>query len=367
MIDLTDFKKYKFIYLAVILSATLLIALRGAPLYREVFVDIAVEPPDSARRTDFSWITVNEWFVTQIRLITSDTILGNVKSDIKKEKLKYIVSAHRLGASNIIRISVFSDEKPERLKQLASDIAGLYLEQLNNPAGQAGKPAGPSQADRKKTYDAIATGRSKIEEEISAADKRLRRDETELQSLTAKETRSKGVKERALEIDRMIIQLKVELTRLKASYTDGWPAVSKVRKQIDTLETERQKLGPGLDAAQALEEKIAVLAGNAATAKKDIEALRSELKETEGRLARMEREETAALQTRQENLKKTKGSGRIITAPTQGMQRLSAALGIRLLIAIVAGIIFWFLLKLIFKNAYLYWVWKDRIRDIFFK
>ena len=73
MIDFTDFKKYKIIYLLVILLFALLFAIRDAPLYHAVFVDITVEPPESVRSRDFSWIAVNGWFITQTRLINRTT------------------------------------------------------------------------------------------------------------------------------------------------------------------------------------------------------------------------------------------------------------------------------------------------------
>ncbi|MFA5255425.1 MAG: hypothetical protein WC419_01860, partial [Candidatus Omnitrophota bacterium] len=60
-----------------ILMCTCLIFILRGPFYESV-VDISVSPPENIRKTDFSWITVNEWFNGQIYIISSHTLLKDV-------------------------------------------------------------------------------------------------------------------------------------------------------------------------------------------------------------------------------------------------------------------------------------------------
>ena len=358
MIDFTDFKKYKIIYLLVILLFALLFAIRDAPLYHAVFVDITVEPPESVRSRDFSWIAVNGWFITQTRLIKNDVILEGVKSDISKQKLKKIVSANRIGASNIIRISICSDEDLAKLKSLVSDIANLYLNQLDKPGKETDRLKKADQTDRKRTHDALLSDRMRIKEEIGAINKRLKDYEIELTLLGAKPIQLRTIKERIEEIDKTLVSLKTELVNLRLVYTDNWPQTSRLKNQIDTLEIERQKVDSGLPAAQKLEGEKADIISNIDKDKKDAEILQNELKATDNRLGQIEQEDAVK---QQDVLKKKAPSGCIITAPTQNTQKIFPILGMRLLIATVIGVIFWFLMGLILKNAYLFWILKDRL------
>lgn len=356
MIDLTDFQKYKIIYLCIILLSAFLIVLRTTPSYNDVFVDVIVEPPENVRRTDFSWITVNEWFVTQTRLIKSDTILEAVKSDITGEKLKKIVLANRLGGSNIIRISVHSDEDVEKLKSLVSNIANLYLNQLSKPSEvQAESKITMVEAEGK---DALQNERLKIQGNIEATSNRLKDYEAELKILETKPNQLQEIKKRIGEIDNKLVSLKTELEKLRAVYTDEWPPVLELLSQIDALESERQKLDSDLPAAQELEDKKSDIINKIDKDKKNIEALQNLLKAIYVRLGQTQQEETVKEQVLPS---KAESLNRIITPPTQKKQRLSPQLGIRLLIATVIGFIFWFLIGLLLKNLYLYWIFKDRI------
>ena len=130
MKNISIFTTKKVIFLLIGILSVSLFAILKAPLY-EVFVDVQVDPPEEVRRTDFSWITVGQWFTTQAHIITSYTILKDVRSEIGLNRLRRIVSAKRLGAADIIRISIRSDDNPVELEKTVNDIADLYLKRQN--------------------------------------------------------------------------------------------------------------------------------------------------------------------------------------------------------------------------------------------
>ena len=364
MIDLTDFKKYKIIYLVVILSCVLLCAYRTAPLRNEVFVDIVVEPPQNVRQTDFSWITVNEWFVTQTRLIKSDNILQDVASALGKERIKKIISANRAGASNIIRISARSGDDPELLKALVGDIANAYLDLIAKPSKEIKEivePKKADQSDRKKILEGLRSDGAKVKGEIDVINRQIKDGETERAILDAKPSQSQEIKGRIAEIDKTILVLKIELANLKVTYTDNWPPVVSLKSRIDTLQGERQKLEGSLSAAQELDNKKADFSNRIVKYKKDAEALQEKTKAIDNRLAQAEQAGQEAVVKQEAAPKKDLPTSRIITVPTQSTQRIFPVLGIRLLIAAIIGVILWFLLGLILKNVYLFWVFKDRL------
>jgi hypothetical protein len=369
MVDLTDFKKYKIIYLVIILLSAFLIAFQTTPVFHRVFVDIAVEPPENVRKTDFSWITVNEWFVTQIRLIKSDAILEGVKSDIGKQKLQEIIWANRLGGANIIRISVCSDVDPVKIKSLVNDLASFYVDQLNNPAKESEKPDKESegakkepQVDRKRIIDALLSDRMKIKVDINTINRRLKDNEAELKLLEAQPMQLKEIKVRIETIDKTLIPLKTELEQFRLSYTDNWGQNAKLIKEIDIWETERQKVASNLPAAQKLEDRKTEIISKKDLDKLDVETLQNELKTIDIRLAQAELGEAAKNpQVPEGALKKATPSGRIITSSAENTQKVYPNLGIRLLIASIIGVLFWFLIGLVFNNAYLFFIFKNRI------
>lgn len=371
MIDLTDFKKYKRIYFLIISVFTFLLVLRNAPSYRGIFVDVIVEPPENTRKTDFSWITVNEWFLTQVHMIKSDAILEGVKSDIGRDRIKRIVSVKRLGASNIIRISASSGDDPEKLKGLVSGIADLYLSQINKlgvPAVEQEKIAEQPQrespvqeAEREKTLDALRKDRRKIEKEMNAAEKRRENYETGLNHLGPETNRLQEAKARVGEIDRQLIPLNRELAKLRPIYTDNWPSVSNLLIQIKMLESERQKFNTDLSVLQKVEDKRADISSKIDKEEKTTEALKNELKEINGRLARVPAEqkkpaEKPALQQKKEEL-----TGRIISPPAENRQIIYFKLGAMVVITIILAPIIWFLIGRLLKNIYLFWIFKDRL------
>jgi len=364
MVDLTDFRKYKILYLVIILFVAITAALLTAPSNREVYVDISVEPPESVRKTDFSWITVNEWFVTQACLIKSDAILGGIESDIGKEKLDKNLSVNRLGAANILRVSISTTdvEDLEKNKKLLSVIADLYLRQLAKPkeTAAANRPAKDEMIGKIDERE-LADDRCKIESQIAAAKKRVEENESRLNLIESKPGIAQRLKTRLVEVDKTLVLFKAELVRLETIYTDKWPAIVKLREQIAIGEKERRNVARDYKVAQEAEDKLAVLINDIQTDKKNIDALQAKIQEMDNRSSSSESHEEQSLIISEQPLEKAAPANRIITAPTENRQTRITSLGIRLLAACCIGIIFWFFLGLVLKNAYLYWIIKNKI------
>jgi len=356
MPDLTDFKKYKFVYLFVILSLVLHFAVRINPLYREVFTDVSVNLPKEVRKTDFSWITVNEWFNTQTHLITSSLILGSVKSDISKNRLKEIISAKRIGASDVIRISIRSNDELIELEHILNEISALYLRHLAKPDRKTGKTRRVKGIDYKKIHDTLYNKHIEIKEKIGLINERLEGYEIKLERLEAEPAQLRETKEGIKRIDAKLAPLKSEYANLKSVYTDNWPSVSKIKRRMDVLEKEKEEFSSKLPAAQKLEDAKSDIKRKINKNKKHIEELRNELKSIDNQLRQARQSEKAV--KKEDAPKKEVRNSYIMTPPTQ---KIFPELGIRLFIASIVGIIFWFLLGRLFKNIYLFWVFKDRL------
>jgi hypothetical protein len=357
MIDITDFKKYKIIYLAFILSISLWIAFVTAPSYREVYVDVAVEPPEIARKTDFSWITVNEWFVTQTRVIKSDVILDQVKSDVDKDALEKMLIVGRVGAANIIRISMSSDADIEKSKRLVGQIADLYLKQLNKPEMETSGPAKKDEWITKIENGDLTRHNLNIKEELAAADKALKDHQTQLDAIKAKPSETAEIKNSIAEIDKALVSLKADLVKLQAVYTDNWPAVVKLRKQIAAQEKEKKELEASLPVEDRIEVRKAEIEKEIAKDKEKIADINKRLDETKALIAQANMGEEVSMEA---TAPKEIHANRIITSPRQNRKVLVNKLGRRLLVAFFAGIIIWALIGLLLKNAYLFWILKDR-------
>ena len=375
MVDLTDFRRYKIIYLFIILFIALLFAFRSAPLFHEVFVDITANPPEEVRKTDFSWIATAGWFNTQGRLINSPSILEGVKSSFSREELKKIVSAQRLGVSDIIRITVRSKADTVELKRLANDIANLYLNQLNNPdkgieqAEKAGpgEPANKSdqenKARRTTKYNSLTKEGEETREKITAVSKRLEGHKNDLKLIEMQPMQLKEIKRRIDAIDKTLIPLKLQLAKLRATYTDNWPSVADLKAKADILESEKQKLNSDLSVEQELEDKKADIINKIKEDEREDGNLQNELKKIESSLIQIELEEKAELEEsegQEETPKEGKPINRIISPATEKTFSAPIELGIRVVIAVVIGVAIWFLLGLALKNAYLFWVLRDR-------
>ncbi|MDD5173462.1 MAG: hypothetical protein WC482_04180 [Candidatus Omnitrophota bacterium] len=242
----------------------LIFILRG-PFYESV-VDISVSPPENIRKTDFSWITVNEWFNGQIYIISSHTLLKDVVSDINGEKLRKMVHAKRLGAADIIRLSVRSEEKPETLLKLAAEISDLYIKKINEDTPEEKKNKEKKDEREKEalkkealkkdgnlilknSIDALYDKRVKIKSDIYASIEQVRNYELSLNKSRQDGTRSQDIKNRLSGIENETSALTQKLTHLRTIYTDNWLEIVSLKEKIGPLEEEKRRLMSELNLA----------------------------------------------------------------------------------------------------------------------
>jgi len=281
-----SFSKHRFIYLVEILAGTCLVfILRGS--FYEAVVDVSVSPPENIRKTDFSWITVNEWFNGQIYIISSYTLLKDIASDINFERLGRMVYAKRLGASDIIRISVKSEEKPEMLLKLAAEISDLYIKKINEetPGEKKSKESDAAKEISKKddglilknTIEAMYTERAKIKKDIQAAAEQINSYQLSLDKYKQSGAMPQDIKDRIQRIESEISILNRKLTQLRATYTENWPEVSSLKEKLDPLEQEKGRLTSELSIALKNEAEVRQIRGRIDDENKRLAKLKDEL------------------------------------------------------------------------------------------
>lgn len=281
------FLKFKYIYLALfIFLATAAFVFQGS-LY-EVVIDIIVNPPADTRKTDFSWITVNEWFVSQTHLVTSYSILKEVKTDIPIEKLKKIVTAKRMGASDIIRISATSEDSM-KLAKLVDDIASVYLKDLalksaateNKKNTVTGMEKGlvPMEKVHGNTLRTLLERRVKAESESKRLRQLITIYETELKKIEREPSDIDTIRRRISDIDNTRVATEARLAKLMEVYTDSWPEVANAKARLTELKSEKDALSTMRDNAQKLLNRRTGLSGGLRDAKADLSRAENELAE----------------------------------------------------------------------------------------
>lgn len=349
--------KYKYIYLFVlIIIATAILVLKG-PLY-EVVIDISVSPPEKIRKTDFSWITVNEWFTSQTYIITSYAILKNIVSDIEIDDMKRIVRAKRLGAADIIRIHARSEEKPEKLMKLVDDIAALYLKTLND---ELSKPVMEPEIDKtekqvydpelyKNLMDSLYSERAKIQRNIQTSSERLRYYVPELKKIEEQAAGLRNSHNRAVELDREISVLTQNLEKIRMVYTDNWPAAAELKQKIQVLTKEKEALAPEISLLQEVEGARELLIAKIKEDDKTLSDLKDALGSVDERLNQMIMAHQSAQKTDEAvsakaevavPSTKTEGYGYILNPP---VVNYLPDLGLQLIYGVTAGVLTWFLL-----------------------
>ncbi len=355
--DLTNFRKYKIAYLAVILLAAVIVAVKVVPFCNKVFIDISLEPPENLRKTDFNWITINEWFATQIHFIKGDAVLDRVKSKIDKDRLKKIISVKRLGLSNIMRISVCSSEDPEGMRVLIADIAGIYLKELNNSTAEEKRPYESRVQDlKKKSNETLREDIARLKDKLDRVNEHLSRYEIELKKLPA--NRLKVMQERLGEVDNALISVNAELADMMIVYTENWPPAARLKSRAEALRDEKAKIEAVSPDAQRIEDRRADVTGRVDAAKKYLQELQLSLKDAEQRLVQ---EKITTDVKNQDILKKETPYGRIINTSAHTFRKTFSALVIRITVAVAVGLALWFLLGLILRKAYLFKALKARI------
>lgn len=356
MVDLTDFRRYKTAYLIIVLFVSIAAAFQITPFYTEIFTDISVKPPADIRKTDFSWVTVEEWFNTQARLITSHSILGDIRSGFGEDKLREMISAKRIGASDIVRISLSSRGDEKELKRILGNISETYLAQLNETSRRSEDVVVAAPASPESPANMLWDERLRMVAEAEKIKKELKSDEAKLKPVEARLAQLKDIKARISRINNELRPMNAELEAMRKKYTDNWPAVAGLKIKADILENEKRDLAANLSAEKALEDEKAKLTEKIDGNRKTVSDIENELKKIDIQPVRAEKRPAIVKE-------KTKGekevvAGHIITPPTR---KIFPELWIRLSVCLTAGLVLWLLLGLVLKNAYLFWVLKNRI------
>ncbi|MBN1353592.1 MAG: hypothetical protein JW994_02840 [Candidatus Omnitrophica bacterium] len=287
MITLKKLRKYKTLLYILVMGAAAFWALLSGPIF-EAYIDISVFPPQDVRATDFSWITVNEWFSSQAYIITSYTVIKNIKSIINPNKFKGAISAKRIGGADIIRISARSNNSPFELTELVGDIADSYLNLLNK--GMIGKKirrlAKENENDERKLNNLTTSGmRAKIAGNINAITASIEESMLNLEHVKSRLAEIENAETRIRLLDEYIQRLNSELSKLRLVYADGWPEVAKVKQNLIVAEKERNELYASITDEHKYREEKSGIESKIAQYKEMLLNLQNELKEIDKDMA----------------------------------------------------------------------------------
>lgn len=351
------FNEYKFLYLTVLIGVASLIFALTSPL-REAVVDISVSPPKDVRKTDFSWITVNEWFNSQAHIIRSHHVLKNVEFDGDKDKLREMISAERLGAADIIRIHAKSKDGPKKLLKLVKWVAIFYLNYLRGEFKEAAiskkeiKLTKKSAEEiREKKIGTLQIDQAKLEKELGVLTQRLNRYNQELKEVEPQLKKQNNARNRISQINGQITAVQRKYNALKGVYTENWPAVSKIKRELEVLEKERdEELSVyELLAADNIEDKGNSVKNNINENRASIARLKNKLKSIDISLNRLvgSPKEEVSVKKKKSVSGKAKGSGFIINPPAIN---LLPDLWENLMRGVISGVLVWALMCLVFKK-----------------
>jgi len=352
-----SFNKNKFLYLAVLVGVASLIFALTSPLY-EAIVDISVSPPKDVRRTDFSWITVNEWFNSQAHIIRSYHVLENVEFDGNKDRLREMISAERLGAADIIRIHAKSKDDPKKLLKLVKWVAIFYLDYLRGELKEADMPkkeiklAKKSAKEiREKKIDVLQKNQTKLKKELGLLTRRLNRYNQELKEIEPQLKKQDNARNRISQINEKITVVQRKYNALKGVYTENWPAVSKIKRELEVLKKERDEelSAYELFAADNIEDKGNSIKNNINESREKIMRLKNKLESIDISLNRLEAspKKEVSVKKKKNVSGKIKGSGFIINPPTVNFL---PDLWENLMRGVIVGVPVWVLMCLFFKK-----------------
>ncbi len=349
------FNKRKNAYLVILLLLALLWAVVSGPM-REVFVDISVTPPESARKTDFSWITVNEWFNSQTYIINSYSMLKNVKTKIKITDLGKVVDARRISAADIIKISAKSNASLGELESIVNQLTDLYINYYNAtyleeiPYVSAPRPplpgiTGDELKKLRKEKDNALAGEKEIRLRASINEEQMLKLDEEALSLSKIKT----------DIDRIesqITQLRKRVDDLRKVYTENWGPVVELNKKISELTQEKKKLLPSLlklekvnEERDRLAERVNFDKNKLAQLEREKSALETKIKDAETMPEKRSERSGIASEAKKSDEKLL---AHVINPP---VLNLFPELGIRLLIGMSFGFLLWLLAGLFFGRS----------------
>lgn len=342
------FERNSLAYLIIIISVATFGFMLSGPFY-EVLTDISVSPPEVVRKTDFSWITVNEWFNGQTYLITSHVILKNADDLIEESKLKKIISAKRIGAADIIRISARSADNIETLVSVVDAVAKAYMDVANKDDLVITPPVEGPSADSEAYSRSLNKERDDLSTRISFL--RLAIDKLEQKAAAVQLDIKKGqdLSRRAAELDRDIEKSSLQLEQLKKVYTENWSSVSELTSKINVLKEERNAVSTELERAKRLEAENLALTAEILSSKRELESLGSEkavLEKKINEISRMPVSRGQMIDMGNEE-KYMVGMSTFIINPTT--VNFLPDMGLQILYGMVTGVIVWLLAGLLLK------------------
>ncbi|MFH1593201.1 MAG: hypothetical protein ABID09_00715 [Candidatus Omnitrophota bacterium] len=357
MIDVIYFHKFKYPYLILLLVFFSFLALEAGPLH-EVYIDISVSIPKEVRKTDFSWITVNEWFNGQVRLIESHSVLQHVKTGIGEEALKGLLFVKRLDAVDVIRVSIHSDDDPHILGETLNKIGTVYLESLRGILGKGKALSEPietvdtdaSRASYENTLADLKAEGVKIENDIKGAQQNLNSLKNEVAPLEAIERDSKKIESEIARVGNTLSPLNEKLANLLSVYTENWPTVVELKQKMEPLETEKARLEDELAVARAAYENIDALRRSIGEAEAVIRDLQNQERAIRIRLADHIKKEPK-IEPKIAIDKEETSYGAIITPPTR---KILFQAVVRALIGALLGFAIWFAISKFFAKRQSY-------------
>jgi len=287
MITLAKMAKSKSLIIIASLVFAPLFALFTGPSY-EVYVDIKVNPPENIRRTDFSWITVNEWFNTQAHLIDSYFVLKEVKTDIPIGRLRKMVSAKRLGNADIIRLYVRASGKASELEDIATQLMTIYLKHLEavcgpNNVGPTEAEAQDDKANHIEIIKLLNTEKAKALKEFDIISGHLKNNTEKLEKVKTSQAMLKDIQTRLRQIEREMATSKRKLTTIRKIYAEDWHEVVSLKRTIVMLAEEKKELNRELIINQRVEDTRLELKKRITNEEDALKALKLDLADIEKR------------------------------------------------------------------------------------
>ncbi|GEM_PF-6773032 len=252
--------RFQYLILLLIISALAVILIAIGPHY-EAAADICLQPPENVRKTDFSWITVNEWFNSQGQIISSRKMIEKIEPGAAAAHLKNIVRARRLGAADVMRIYARGNKDPGSLIKLVDNVTIAYMKSLAQAECLAQESAGADNVtisataqndniDDKKNMGSLYSTYALIERDIRKITERTEKNKARIQKLNSGIGGSAGIQAKKDYTEQQIISKSKRISELTAVYTDQWPEVSALNLQLAGMKKDMVSLEMDLETSK---------------------------------------------------------------------------------------------------------------------
>ena len=190
-----------------------------------------------------------------------------------------------------------------------------------------------------------------MEKELGVLTQRLNRYNQELKEVEPQLKKQNNARNRISQINGQITAVQRKYNALKGVYTENWPAVSKIKRELEVLEKERdEELSVyELLAADNIEDKGNSVKNNINENRASIARLKNKLKSIDISLNRLvgSPKEEVSVKKKKSVSGKAKGSGFIINPPAIN---LLPDLWENLMRGVISGVLVWALMCLVFKK-----------------